>query len=268
MKKDSARNTRRRAGICAYVGLNGGGKTLAAVYDTLPSLDAGRACLSTVRLLDWRNPRPCEDEDCRWPGHPEHGQAHPLWVPFTSWTQLLQARHCDVLMDEVTGVASSRSSGSLPGPVVAILQQLRRRDVVLRWTAPAWARAEVVVRECTQIVTNCRSFLAEGGGERLWRPRRLFRWRTFDAAEFGEFTDGVRERVKAKAQQWIWRRRLREAMGAYDTLADVLMVGTVTETGRCAVCGGRRSVPRCTCSDDVRLAGLDASVLGLLDPVD
>ena len=50
----SAAATRQRRGfpIMAYVGPNGGGKSLAMVKDTVPSLRAGRRVLSTVRLLD------------------------------------------------------------------------------------------------------------------------------------------------------------------------------------------------------------------------
>ena len=51
-----ARDARRGLPIHAYVGPNGGGKSLAMVNDTIPSLDAGRPVLSTVRLIDWRAP--------------------------------------------------------------------------------------------------------------------------------------------------------------------------------------------------------------------
>jgi len=60
-----ARARRRMYPIHFYVGRNGAGKSLAAVYDTMPDLDAGLPCLSTVRLLDFRNPRPCDDPNCK-----------------------------------------------------------------------------------------------------------------------------------------------------------------------------------------------------------
>jgi len=250
LRKSKGRARRRGWGIHAYVGLNGSGKSLAMVWDTLPSLDEGRPVLSTVRLLDFRNPRPCDDENCTDWDHATHLAAHPAWVPFTSWEQVMDGRDCDVLMDEMTGVASSRASAALPADIERILQQLRHRDVRLRWTAPAWARAEIIVRECTQVVTQCQGFLAvsEERSERVWRDRRLFRWRTYDRAEFGEFTDGRRQNLRPLVKEWYWGPG-SDAFAAYDTLAEVLTVGAVGESGRCLVCGGRRNVPMCRCED-------------------
>lgn len=112
------------------------------VNDVLPSLAAGRRVVSTVKLLD------------------ENGDPHPLWVPLQDFRTLLDVEKCDVLLDEVTGVASSRSGSSvIPPGVLNVLMQLRRRDVTLSFTAPAWNRAEKVIRECCQSVTLCQGFL-------------------------------------------------------------------------------------------------------------
>lgn len=251
-RRPGARLVRRGWPIHAYVGPNGSGKSLAAVWDTLPTLDAGRPVLSTVRLLDWRHSRPCDDEYCTSGDHGSHLAAHPGWVPLTEWAQLLDAEHCDVLMDEVTGVASSRESGGMPAAVANLLVQLRRRDVVLRWTAPAWSRADKIIRETSQAVTSCLGYLPvsdddEQGG-RQWRRRRMFRWRTYDASEFEEFTAGTRAQLRPWAKQWFWGPG-SEAFGAYDTLDAVLSIGHVLDTGRCATCGGRRSLPACSCED-------------------
>lgn len=263
LRKTKARAVRRGYPIHAYVGPNGSGKSLAAVWDTMPTLDRGRTVLSTVRLLDWRRPRPCDDVWCTLPGHgiddegqalvPDHMAAHPAWVPLTEWHQLLDAEHCDVLMDEVTGVASSRESAGMPAAVANLLVQLRRRDVVLRWTAPSWSRADKIIRETSQAVTACLGYFpvpdVDGSGqERLWRRRRLFRWRTFDAAEFEEWTVGKAEALRPWAREWWWGPG-SDAFRAYDTLDSVLAIGHVLETGRCATCGGRRSLPACSCDD-------------------
>jgi hypothetical protein len=244
------RATRRGYPIHAYVGPNGSGKSLAAVWDTMPTLDSGRPVLSTVRLLDWRNPRPCDDPTCQSPDHARHMAAHPLWVPLTEWSQLLDAERCDVLMDEVTGVASSRESGGMPAAVANLLVQLRRRDVVLRWTAPSWARADKIIRETSQAVTYCLGYMkvadVDEQGDRSWSRRRLFRWRTYDTAHFDEFTEGKRENLKAWVAEWWWAPG-SDAFRAYDTLDAVLSIGTVLETGRCATCGGTRRAPACTC---------------------
>lgn len=238
-EREAGRQRRRGVPIHAYVGENGGGKSLAMVHDTLPSLDAGRHVLSTVKLLD-----------------SDTGQAHSCYEPLTEWHQLLHAEHCDVLMDEIVGIAGSRESQGMPVQIANLLVQLRRRDVVLRWTAPAWARADKIIRETTQAVTVCRGFLAKmpepdpdsEDEQRLWKQRRLFKWRTFDAANYEQFTLGTLERVGAMQVSWFWGPSSR-AFASYDTLDAVEQIGHVMDSGRCAVCGGRRRVQECSCPD-------------------
>lgn len=247
------RAARRAWPIHGYVGPNGSGKTAYMVWDTLPSLEAGRTVLSTVRLLDYNNPRPCEG--CDAPGHAlGHQQAHPLWVPFTDWGQLLDdADHWDVLMDEVTGVASSRESQGMPAPVANRLVQLRRKDVIVRWSAPSWARADKIIRECSQAVTHTTGYLpvraeSEDGTDRMWRNRRMFKGKTYDADLFEDFSVGKREQLSALTVDWHWGPS-SPVFDAYDTLDAVLSIGTVTDSGRCYRCGGRRRVPNCSCPD-------------------
>lgn len=248
---------RRAFAIHAYVGANGGGKTLAMVHDTLETLRAGRPVLSTVQLTDWRavracpGGRACDDEVSHDGPLGPHRAAHPLYVPFRDYRQLLAFEGGDVLMDEVTGVASARESAGLPVQVVNFLVQLRRRDVLLRWTAPSWLRADKVIREVTQAVTDCAGYAAvtarrDDGTARLWRDRRLCRWETFDAFEFDEFSTHRRQTTRPLVRQWLWRPGSM-AERAYDTLDPVLALGTATEAGMCMVCGGKRALPRCDC---------------------
>lgn len=267
------RATRRGWPIHGYVGSNGGGKSTAMAWDTIPSLLAGRPVLSTVRLLDFQNPRPCPGCDelghvrpvmvpAEGPSRPYepppmvqvgetiHQAAHPLWIPFTEWSQLLEAKACDVLMDEVTGVASSRESQSMPAPVANKLVQLRRADVIVRWSAPNWARADKIIRECSQVVTYARGYLPkpDGDADRMWRNRRLFKWTTYDASEFENFTVGKREQLKPLQRDWHWGPS-SIAFRVFDTFDAVLSIGTVTDSGRCYQCGGTRRAPACSCPD-------------------
>jgi hypothetical protein len=227
-----ARAIRRGLPIHAYCGPNGGGKSLAAVYDSLPSLAAGRPVLSTVRLLG------------------SDGRPHPLWLPLDDYRALLDAEHCDVIMDEVTGVASSRESAGMPPQVANFLVQLRRRDIVLRWTAPAWPRADKIIRECSQAVTLCLGFapvtVRSAEDDRLWRPRRLFYWRTYDAVQFDEFSTHKKETLRPLARQVFWRPG-SDAERSYDTLDAVLSLGVANEAGLCIECGGKRAHHRCSC---------------------
>jgi hypothetical protein len=274
--------------IIGYVGGNGSGKSLLMVWDTLPTLEAGRAVLGTVRLVDYENPRDCEDERCEADPHsghyrrsmPDgdqvldalaraerdgldpvltlaqagevegvHGAAHPLWIPLTEWHQVLDARGVDLLLDEVTGAASSRESSKLPAPVANKLVQLRRNDVVVRWTAPSWQRADKIIRECSQGVAYCRGMFKRevtGGGTRAWRETRLHKVSLYDAAEFDEFDEGQRRDLRAEVSEFHWGPG-SVARAAYDTYDGVLTVGHVSETGTCHRCGGSRRQPACKC---------------------
>jgi hypothetical protein len=252
-----ARLRRRAVPIHAYLGAgNGSGKTLAMIHDTIPSLEAGRPVLSTVRILDYKNPRPCDDPTCTWPGHPDHQAAHPLFIPFRSYDQLLAARDCDVLMDEIVGIASSRDYNSMPVQVANFLTQLRRRNIALRWTATNWARADVIIREVTNAVTlsvpvyKIRRVSPPGEPISLWRDGVLFMWKTFDAALIDDFdARGANNANFGIRNYQLYFRPGAYAMGAYDTLDSVSSVGWANLAGMCMVCGGKRTIPRCSCPD-------------------
>lgn len=227
--KDAGRTARRLTSIHAYVGANGSGKSLAMVHDTLPSLDAGRRVLSTVRLID-----------------PRTGDEHPAYERLTDWQQLLDAEHCDVLFDEVVGIASAREHNGMPVQVQNMLVQLRRRDLVLRWTAPNWARADKIIREVTQSVTLCRGMFADKRVSDRWAPKRLFRFRTFDTVDFEEWSLDRSTKLSSASGGWLWGPGSK-AFSSYDSLGQVERVGEVLDSGRCAHCGGRRTIPVCKC---------------------
>lgn len=240
-KVHKASRRRRSYPIHAYIGANGGGKSLAAVYDSLPTLAAGRYVVSTVRILD-----------------PATGLPHPLWIPLDSYKMMLDAERCDLILDEVTGVASSRESMGMPPAIANRLVQLRRQDVALRWTAPAWARSDRIIRECSQAVTLCMGFMGEhvsdDDGDRMWTAKRLFLWRTYDAATFDEWTTFRKEKIKPVARQ-LFRRKGSIAERSYDTFDAVLSLGAVTEGGTCMDCGGSRRRPQCSCPPAVEPEG-------------
>lgn len=252
---------RRGAPIHAFVGPNGSGKTATAVLSLLPTLDGirwrcenpghahtaegvtegYRTVLSTVPLLEETT-----------------GEPHPLYVPLTEWHQVLHAEHSDLFFDEVTGIAGSREAMGMPVAVQNILQQLRRRDCILIWTAPAWGRADSIIRSCTIAVTVCRGYLPDyrasrGDTPSIWAPKRLFRARTFSAIDFEEYTASMTAlkkdgsaKLRPLVVQWWWGPGSR-VFNAYNTFDAVSRVGEVLDGGRCAHCGGRRAVPTCKC---------------------
>lgn len=278
-----------RTGIVVFVGPNGSGKSLAAVASSLRALEGiGWECTQLAhhhaaplaRHMDG-----CEEGCDRGPATPalvcdegqalidEHcsgtrlvystvpllddaGEPHDLFRPLVDFRQLVTIEHADVLFDEVAGVSDSSDSSGVPVQVTNWLHQLRKRDVRLRVTTPAYARCSKPIRQVAQVVVDARSFFPERSTSgRLWRPRRAMLFRAFDAFTFDEFTASTSrgDRIKPLAGAAFWRPG-SEAARRYDTLSAVQALGHVTEGGMCAVCGGSRSRPKCACDhavDDV-----------------
>lgn len=250
---------RRQSSIRAYIGPNGSGKSALMVMDVLPVLDGQtwqcenpghlhtqrgeveglRRVLSTVQLL-------------------QGGEPHPLCDRLTEWSQVLEAEHTDILFDEVTGIAGSRESMGMPVVVQNKLNQLRRADTPMSWSAPSWARADSIIRSCTQLVTDCRGWMPDRSLLRsdsppAWLPKRLFKARSFAAVDFDEWTaakaaqgKGAVRPLRPAVVQWWWGPGSR-VFDSYDTFDAVSRVGEVLDGGRCAHCGGRRAVPQCRC---------------------
>lgn len=247
---------RRSIKIHAYVGANGAGKSLAMVHDTLPTLagirwkcdnpahyhmrvqgktEGWRRVLSTVRLVD-----------------PRTGGDHPLYLPYHDHRQLMTIEHADVLMDEITGVASAYEAMSMPTQVNNVLMQLRRRDVVLRWTTPNWAAAAKRIREVTKAVTFCKGSMPIYEEGRTWSSTTKFFWRTYDAGNFEAFTVAVRNRILPETWEHYFRPfKKNVAEDFYDTLSEVLSISSHSSNGLCIHCNGKRNIPRCTCEPDI-----------------
>lgn len=251
---------RRRAyPIRAYIGANGHGKSVCAVLDMMPALERGRTVLSTTPLLDWRL-NPADDPDYELDPeiglylHRDSGAQwqrphHPNYRRLTQWSQILGAdERTDVLLDDVAGVASSRQSSNMPSLIEKILQKLRHSDMTLAWTAPAWGRADIIIRECTQLVVIAKgsSPLKDKNSDREWLRNRRFEWTAYDAAEYTEWTEGKKEKAKRVCFQRYWGPG-SDVFQAFDSLGAVDTITSVTDAGRCVDCGGTRTAPKCSC---------------------
>lgn len=238
---DAGRRIRRGLPIHGYFGANGNGKSQIVVHDTLPDLDAGDPVLSTMRLIN-----------------ADTGDDYPNYIPWTDWDQVLDLRKGAVIADEIVGVAGSRNSMSLPIEVQNLLNQLRRGDMRFSWTAPAWARADLIIRETSQGATLCRASQFFGvhrisddtGRERTWRQHTVFRFKTYDAQKFEAWT-AAKESGNRKLRPVVsagFKSTGTRAQASYDTFAPVNRVGLELDTGRCASCGGMRRPKPCSCS--------------------
>ena len=276
-----ARLKRRGFPIRFYGGPNGSGKSWVCVYDAIPSLLARRFVLSTVRLIDFENPRPCPGgEYCDDPaGHDRratvsyrdpmdrssvirarvangrvHAAAHPFYVPLRSYSQIVDAVDCDLIFDEVTGVASSRESMSMPAPVLNLLVQLRRRNVTLSITSPAWGRMDKVIREVCQLATICAGHAGKrrptpaNEAPRLWTDKRVFIAKSYHPSSLEEFEARRAETVKPEIFA-AYCRPSSVAEVAYDTLDGVSSLGFADASGSCITCGGHRQKDPCSCDD-------------------
>jgi hypothetical protein len=248
---------RRKIAIHAYVGMNGSGKSLAMVHDTLIDLagkkwkctnrehyhfkvhgttEGYRMVLSTVKLVD-----------------PRTGAPHPLYIPYTDHRQLLtMAEHCTLLFDEVLGLASTDASFGFPVQVSNVLMQLRRRDVILRWTAPQWVVANPKLRQVTRAVTHCKGMFPIPEAGRDWASNIFFMWKTYDAANFENFNIGTQNRILPETfETYLRTRKHNLAESFYDSLAPVDVVEAINEVGMCMHCAGKRTIPTCKCDRDV-----------------
>jgi hypothetical protein len=276
---DNPEKARRRmgAGVHAIIGANGDGKSLCAAHDARFWLEQRTPVLSSMRLLDWTRPRPCEDASCTFPDHPEHQAGHPLWTPLTSFEQLLDWRDGPVLLDEVTGWADARDHSGLPAQARTFLRKLRHYDIPLIWTAPDWMAADAILRRVSRVVTVSKGMLGKEHVKpcrecntqhrkpnkqcdaysqvRLWPDNRFFRWESFDATAFEAWSAAKLEGVAGKKNKrktlvrQTYRRGPNVAQHVYDTYAEVLGVSSLNDAGVCVVCAGTRTRGQCVCEE-------------------
>lgn len=85
-----------------------------------------------------------------------------------SYDQLSDLRHCIVILDEILAIAGSRESRSLPRKIQLWLTTLRHSDVILLWTSPTFARADILLREVTKQIHYLSGVFSRKSKDRLW----------------------------------------------------------------------------------------------------
>lgn len=214
------------APVVGFVGPNGAGKTLVAVSEALRDLSVGRRVVSTVPVVS------------PW------GSSEPL----RSLRQLLDLEDTTVLIDEVSVVFSSRATNGLPDEVVTFLQSMRHQRVTMRWTAPAWARCDVILRETTQVVVNVHPLLKFTRPGSFWPTPRLVLCGAMDTTSVG--TDKDPDRVMRRR---VYRPTSLPGWGAYDSEHQVSRIGWGRPQSACVDCGGKTPAIVCTPARHVEL---------------
>lgn len=225
-KSKAAVSYRAEIPIRCALGPNGSGKTLLAVRDLLPALDAGEPVYSTVPLLD-----------------SDTGDLHPAYIPFTNWHQFLEAEGAHFLADEISAIAASRDHNNLHSEIINRMHQLRKVKNTFTWTAPSWRRADLALREVTWSVTECRGYFPDRSVAGLWAPNRLFVARTYSMRDFDEWSAGKRESLKPDLKEWFNGVGSR-AFASYDTYAAVDKIEGY-DPKACDLCGKPRRVEYC-----------------------
>ncbi|MFC4244754.1 hypothetical protein ACFOYW_15375 [Gryllotalpicola reticulitermitis] len=183
------------------------------------------------------------------------GRPHPLYRKLDSWDPLLYAEHAVFFLDEINGVAASRNYSALPVQVMTTIEQQRKTENVIVYTGPRMASADTTLRGITQLVIDCRSHMHVKKGHELspWKPGRLFHVRAFDALDKESFDKGdtsqkrlKQHRLRAKVVMWWWGPG-SEVFESYSTKGAVSRIGTVSDSGVCAHCGGTKTRHKCTC---------------------
>lgn len=225
------------ARISGYVGANGGGKTLAVmVQHVAPALEAGERVVANM--------------------HIEGGEL------LTSYKDIPSLRDCLLVLDEISSAFPSRESSKMPAEIARFLNQLRKANVKVVWTAPSWDRADKVLREVTSRVTVCSGHIGirpkDEHGKRAqdaWPENRLFLWRTFAAEMLQEFRIGStgqdrgKARLRPKSRQIYLRPRDGSGPQAlYNTYEEVSLLDHLDTFGNCFQCGGSRRRPPCSCA--------------------
>jgi len=221
------------------VGPNGAGKTLCAIERYVrPALARGVPVVSTCHI------------------------DHPLASVLTDYRDIPELYGCVLLLDEITSCFPSRESGKMPPQLGRKLDQLRKAKVRVIWTAPAWGRADKMLRQVTQEVVVCRGLIGTRPkdphtgevDQEGWRENHLFIWRAYPVQQVEEFslTDVSESKGKKRTRktwgQVYWRGEKSEAAKLYNSMEGVNLLSHLDDFGNCFDCGGRRDRPRCSCT--------------------
>jgi len=163
--------------ITAYVGVNGSGKTLSAIaYALTDQRRSGRPLVTNVGGL---------------------AVDHVLIESVEHLPDIMgEYGTCNVVLDEAGAMFASRDTGRNKA-FEKTVQQLRKYDARLLWTAPAFARADKILREVTFTAILCQSLRTKRVKGKAWPSTRLILQKSFDVSRLD--TSGMSINKNARA---------------------------------------------------------------------
>lgn len=272
--------------ITFYVGWNGFGKTHAAVqYGVLPAWEAGRTVVSNITLFPEEGGfsedlyRPLSD----WAEIPRLGRHQKRICGACGWrVRAEECRRCGgepvdvpkmhpdgglwsitgnvgvgLLLDEVTAVLPARDAVNVPPELQRMLNQFRKPDIApVSFTAPAWARLDLMAREVVTTVVESQPVFPllfskrTGSGGSTWMEHRIFKRFWFNAMEYEEATvRGTEAMLVPQRRKWLVSQTKRHLVNRlYDTLEGVDLMDHIA----CGVCGGKYRRQTCNTPDQHR----------------
>lgn len=185
----------RPSPISAYVGVNGSGKTLSAIAFALSDQKAtGRPLLTNVLGLQ---------------------APHQLVEGVEALPDLLaEVGTCNVVLDEAGVMFSSRDTGRNKAFEKSV-QQLRKYDARLLWTAPSFARADKILREVTFTAVLCQSLWTRRERGKAWPSTRLVIQKSFDVSRLDSSGMSINKNAKAKSFGLIRTGRWQNAFDSF-----------------------------------------------------
>lgn len=169
----------RLAPITAFVGANGSGKTMSAI--AYAHRAKGRRVVTNV--------------------------SGTIFDQFTDVADLAgNIRNTDIVFDEA-GVLFSSRSPSRDVEFLGLVQQLRKYNARLFWTAPAYSRADKILREVTQMVVKCRPVLKHRIADSVWPSPRIVVNLAFDANDFDAFGQRITDKAKRAGIGWLYTNK-------------------------------------------------------------
>lgn len=201
--------------ITGYVGVNGSGKTLSAVAFALTDLKKrGRPLVANVAGLEVDHYRYTEVEELPdlmarvVAEHRSDRTGKPLGM--------------NIIMDEAGALFASRDSGRNRA-FQQTCQQLRKYRARLLWTAPAFARADKILREVTFTAIQCRSAWSVEVRDDPWPSTRLILQKSYDVSRLDNSGMTINRNARAKTIRLIRTKRWQYAFDSF-ALAGALAV--------------------------------------------